>query len=506
MLSGLPGAMTSGGSWLNRPRHSGLGAIRDLRELPALELARFGLLVLLIAVSFALGGTSGDVPFRAMTIELVAILSLMLTVATWQGPRLPWPAMAGIIFILGLPLLQLVPLPPKVWQLLPGRDVAREIAAFVDPEMWRPITLDSEATFKSWLSLLLPVAMFVGTVQLRSSLRLLLCQIVIAIALASLFLGIMQVMSGREWSYLFETEHRGLPLGVFTNRNHQAALLYVAAGMALLSARRAAPGATAERLICFSLVVAFAAGIFATESRAGMVLLFLTLLLSTPLFMLRRINWWMLSIGVASLGAVTFLLSQSGVVRDAVGRFALLSSEGRFEIWPEAWYAAKAYFPAGAGLGTFVKSYQAMEQLTTLTANYVNHAHNDYLELALELGVFAFVAVGLFLIWVVVRSFRILYREPRDEANLIARVALIAILAMLIHSAADYPIRTFAHLGLFGFLCGLVYRPFQIPALTDKLVGAEFARGEGASATSNTGTVVAFERKSTDRTSPAASA
>ena len=122
-----------------------LAPLREFRALGPVDQARLAATLILLALAYLLGGTSGDFPGRAMVIELAAIGLLALTLATWRGPRPSWAAIAGIVFILALPLLQLVPLPPKVWQLLPGRQVAREIAIFADPAMWRPVTLDASA-------------------------------------------------------------------------------------------------------------------------------------------------------------------------------------------------------------------------------------------------------------------------------------------------------------------------------------------------------------------------
>lgn len=413
----------------------------------------------LLVLAYLLGGTSGDFPGRVMLIELAAIGLLALTLAGWKGPRPAWPAIAGIVFILGLPLLQLVPLPPKVWQLLPGREVAREIAAFADPGMWRPITLDANATLKSWLSLLVPVAMFLAVLQLPHAQRVLLCLAFIGIAVASLLLGLLQLSTGAAWLYLFDSGQNNLPVGFFTNRNHQAALLYAAAAMALFAAARMGRATPLVRMVSAGLILAFAAGIFATESRMGMALLGLILLLAIPLFFGDRLEWRMRLAAIGVVAVLGFLLSQSGVVRDAIGRFALLSSEGRFEFWPEAWFAAQAYFPFGAGMGTFVKSYQAMETLGAVSPAYVNHAHNDYLELVLEFGGFAYIGMALFAAWYGHRWVRALFLDPRDEGNLLARIAMIAILALLLHSIVDYPVRTFAHLTFFGMLCALAYRP-----------------------------------------------
>ena len=45
-----------------------------------------------------------------------------------------------------------------------------------------------------------------------------------------------------------------------------------------------------------------------------------------------------------------------------------------------------AYSPLGSGLGTFEDIYRTQERPETVTNAFLNHAHNDYLELWLETG------------------------------------------------------------------------------------------------------------------------
>ncbi|RYG89871.1 MAG: O-antigen ligase domain-containing protein [Alphaproteobacteria bacterium] len=420
-----------------------------------------GTLLLLIACGL-LGGTSGDTPGRAMIIEVLSLAMLTLVLLHWEGPRPPWSAIGGILSILMLPLFQLIPLPPEVWKELPGREVARDIAMFVDPGMWRPLTLDAEITMKSWLSALVPIALFLAALQTDTSQRQILVFAIIALATFSLLLGLVQVATGWPWLYPYEIPTNALPNGLFANRNHQAALMYVGAAMTMVPLGAAPfPKAALQRVVSMGLLFLFAAGIFATQSRAGMTLFVIVMLLSGPILLKNRINRRIVVFALISLGAISYFLAQSGVVRGAVGRFASLSAEGRYDIWPEARFAAEAYFPAGAGLGTFVKSYQGVEQLSAVSPYYLNHAHNDYIEMVLELGALAFFVFAMFLSWYSIRTFHIFLHEPADHANLIARIALIAILALLLHSFVDYPIRTFTHLGLFGLLCGLIYRPIR---------------------------------------------
>ena len=45
------------------------------------------------------------------------------------------------------------------------------------------------------------------------------------------------------------------------------------------------------------------------------------------------------------------------------------------------------FMPWGSGLGSFRGVYHLYESRDQITTTYVNHAHDDYIEIALELGV-----------------------------------------------------------------------------------------------------------------------
>ena len=70
--------------------------------------------------------------------------------------------------------------------------------------------------------------------------------------------------------------------------------------------------------------------------------------------------------------------------------------------WPVAVVtsqAALANMPAGSGFGTFVPVYEMHAPRTMLRSYYVNHAHNDWLELWLTGGLRRWRLLSLFLTW-----------------------------------------------------------------------------------------------------------
>lgn len=435
----------------------------------------FAAAALLLAAAYLLGGSAGPMPGRAMLVELVAIAAILVVINNWTGPRPSKSVLIALVAVLGLPLVQLIPLPAQIWTAFPGRQVATDVTRLIDPAMWRPLTLDPNATLRTWFALLVPVAMFLAIVQSSSRERLWLVIALVAIAIASAVLGLLQITSGSDLLYPFVSDHEGLPIGFFANRNHQAALMYAALcfTIALTQIGFVTERFPAARAVAAGVAILLIATVFATGSRAGMVLMVVSLLLGLLIIFRSRISWKSAIGGSAILLIGSALLLNSGVVRDSVERLLSQSSDGRYEFWPEVLYSLSAYFPVGAGLGSFATSYQATEQLATVGTHFVNHAHNDYLEVALEAGAPGILLIGLLLLLYVRRTWQVLARDPEDDANLMARAAVIAILCLLLHGLVDYPLRTFGHLALFGMLAGLLFRPPGLTVVDEKRANPE---------------------------------
>jgi O-antigen ligase len=127
--------------------------------------------------------------------------------------------------------------------------------------------------------------------------------------------------------------------------------------------------------------------------------------------------------------------------------------------WPVAQVtsqAAIANLPFGSGFGTFAPIYEKFEPRTLLTGKYVNHAHNDWLELWVTGGAPAvLIAVG-FLTWLAASIFKLWSRGQQETRVLdlaLAQAAPIVIVLLLLHSAADYPLRTAALSVMFAIAC-----------------------------------------------------
>jgi O-antigen ligase len=111
-------------------------------------------------------------------------------------------------------------------------------------------------------------------------------------------------------------------------------------------------------------------------------------------------------------------------------------------------------FPVGTGLGSFQSVYRQFENPNRVERQYANHAHNDYVEVALELGLAGILLVLAFMIWWGRQSWSV-WRGDFAGAGL-ARAGSLMIGIVLLHSVVDYPIRTSAIAAVFAMACALL--------------------------------------------------
>ena len=434
------------------------------------------------------GGTRGGFLSDAI-LELLAIPALLLAVSslidalrrsTHVARSTSW-ALTLCFAIAVLPLLQLVPLPPWIWTKLPGRETIVAIFDLVGGERnWMPISVSPNATWLSLLSLLPPMAIFLGTIQLGYRERRGLSLVVISVAIISAFLGLIQVVQGPASPLrFFAVENNTEAVGFFANRNDFAALLYMvllfAGAWAIDTAFKGGSWRQVSRAA--SIVVLTAAFLvlvvlIATEamarSRAGLVLTIVALGGMLVMASAERRSVSGIGPGKLLLGATVLavMLAVQFTLFRILDRFAIEPLEdARLTFARETVNAAAAFTPFGAGVGTFVPVYAMFEEPSDTIANfnvYINHAHNDFLEVWLETGVLGLPLFGLFVIVLGFRSVALWWKPP-DKAGeldrLLMRAATLAVALLIAHSFVEYPLRTGAIMAIFAFSCALLFEP-----------------------------------------------
>ena len=157
-------------------------------------------LVVFVALCFGGGGRAGqwsNVLPQLAALPLLVAATLKLVPARLQGLN-RW-AMILLGSMIALPLVQLIPLPPSLWSALPGRSIisaSYRAAGLSLP--WLPLSLDPAATWRSLLTLLPPVAVFLAVLALERPARRGIVALMLVVAAASVLLELLQMAGGTE--------------------------------------------------------------------------------------------------------------------------------------------------------------------------------------------------------------------------------------------------------------------------------------------------------------------
>ena len=263
--------------------------------------------------------------------------------------------------------------------------------------------------------------------------------------------------------------------GPYVNRNHFAGLLEMLLPLALAlavarrSGREPASGESlrwwltrpeAQKILLglAAAAVLFAALLF-SRSRMG--------LLSTLAALLLMGGVWVGSergggrrLAVVSLGVMVATAAALAVwigVDPVVARFESggLADTGRLPIWSDTLRLLRANLWLGTGGGTFARAYPAVQ--TAHLGGFVLHAHNDYLEHVVELGL-----PGALWLWggiaaVYFRTLRALRRGVESRRRPWLWGCAGSLTALLLHSLADFNLYIPANALVFAVVLGLAY-------------------------------------------------
>ena len=426
----------------------------------ALELA---LGVALAAAAF-FGGASRLHEVRLALVELAALplLVVCLLLALQGRARLTPLATGVLVATAALPLLQLVPLPPAIWSMLPGRDqnlLALELAGM--RAGWSPLSLTPDMTWRSFLALIPPVAAFLAIGMSSGTVRFNVVRAILVFTALSTLMGAAQFATGAEGLYLWPTTDRGNIVGFFANRNHLATLCLIAIPFAAVIGARTLRRRDGNRAVLWAalvFVLLLVAALAVIQSRMGAILL-------GPSLGGSALAAWIASGGrrprpvtLAMIGAAVVALVALGAYAygPLIERFDTTpASEGRFENWPIVSEAATKYLPIGSGLGSFDSVYRSVEPLDQLDPTFFNQAHNDYLETWLEAGWLGAALILAFMTWLLRRAWLAWRASVSTESDL-QRAASVAIGVVLAHSLVDYPLRTATIAVVFALCCGFL--------------------------------------------------
>ena len=469
-----------------------MGGQRGEREMSGIfrgarYSARSWLLALFVMVAIILGGGGTPNPATEILLEIV----LLVFAAAWiwlpretgtigwtQADRL---ALALVAVVLVVPVVQLVPLPPSVWAVLPGRENELAALALVGQETsWRPVSLSPARTLASLLSTIPALFCLFAVSQLEIHERRLVLAAIVLMAIVTALLGGLQLTAGGRGLNLYPEHHVGWVTGFQANRNAAADLLLIGllalavlAAPYLASNRERRPLRINRRALSILTALTALLLILATVmtgSRTGTVLILVSGAAALAVFAfgpahaprapLPRTAVLVIAAGAAFLIAVFLALAGTTAVGRVALRFADIDTS-RAEIWQDTWFALKQYWPVGFGMGGFEPAMLPAERLEVLDPSVPNRAHNDFLEIGLEAGILGYAVLAaaallcLFLAW---RAWR---DAPAMRRQVVFGLGVLLIIGL--HSFVDYPLRSMAIACLAGVATGTLIEN-RVPA------------------------------------------
>ncbi|MEM8636624.1 MAG: O-antigen ligase family protein [Pseudomonadota bacterium] len=202
-------------------------------------------------------------------------------------------------------------------------------------------------------------------------------------------------------------------------------------------------------------------GVIGAGSVAGYFILIPVLLLSVIIFASAGSKVENVA-GIGGLSAVllsSIIIVGFGPTLDNLGTDPFEQSEtSRYGIWERSQDIALDHVWVGSGLGTFRRVYVLYEDPDLITSKYVNHAHNDYLQVSIESGIPGLLILSIAILIYLFKAAQLWMTKTNSEVRF-KRAATISLMVPLLHSVVDYPLRTPALAVLAAVCLAIVVTP-----------------------------------------------
>jgi len=310
----------------------------------------------------------------------------------------------------------------------------------------------------------------------RRRIKILIYTLVIS-GLCQAVYGSLMTLSGVEYVLFLPKEHyRGLATGTFINRNHLAGYLELclSVGIGFMMAslndkssqswrdvsRRLLSGLLGVKArVRISLVIMVAALVM-THSRMGNTAFFASLSITGFIALVlsrhasRATVILLVSLIIIDLAVVGTFFGMEKVVNRIEN--TTLNTMSRDEVNIYALELLKDNLWTGTGAGSFYGVFPEYRQ-EDVGLTYFNHAHNDYMQFAVEFGLIGFMPLLL----VVMTTFIVALRAQRQRRDSLMRglsfSSMMAIIAFGIHSTVDFNLQIPANAATFMVLLALAW-------------------------------------------------
>jgi O-antigen ligase len=415
--------------------------------------ASFALLIALLVGILIAGGASRGDQLGQVVVRVGAWLTVAVAILVNPRPIFETTRPVAILLftIVVLPLMQLIPLPPAIWQSFPGREILlSEAIRYPQGQAWRPLSLSPDDTLNALSSLIVPVAVLTLIDGLRASEFALLPRLLIGLTLAELLVGLVQ-LSGNPFDQPL-INYGGDVSGTFANRNHFALSLSFLVLMtlpSLIESQRSYPLRIANGAALSVLVFLATLG---SGSRSGMVIVTLAFVvacmairesIAQKISSVSRCYAMLVSLIVAFplTGVVAIFIYKGRAESITRFNYVVNNQDIRFQGLHTVIGMIYKHFPIGIGFGSFSQVYRIFEPYSLLTTSYFNHAHNDFFEIVLDGGLLGIALIFSAFLWWLIASIRV-WTARSSQFVVEGRLGSGIILLVMLASITDYPART----------------------------------------------------------------
>ncbi|HCS28867.1 MAG TPA: hypothetical protein DIW43_15520 [Spongiibacteraceae bacterium] len=288
--------------------------------------------------------------------------------------------------------------------------------------------------------------------------------------------GALFLLSGADQGLFGEAaSHLNAATGTFVNRNHYAGYLQLTAavGIGLVLADLTGRHATNWRArfrnffdfllsdtVRYRVMIAvMVIALVLTRSRMGNIAFFNALAIAGLVYIVLRERRLFFK---AVLLFATFFLIDLLIIGNWFGLDELVarleetrvSTEMRVDVFPDLQRAVEAYWPFGSGGGTFYATFTEFRSPGISKLHY--HAHNDYMEFAIETGVFGILLLGGIVTLVMLHALRLLVNRRDRLVGGVAFAGIMATIAMAIHATVEFNLQIPANAATYVAILALV--------------------------------------------------
>lgn len=434
----------------------------------------------------------------ALLVASVWVLGL-LTAWRWRHrPRLAWQRLSTVRW----PVLLLLAL--ATWMALQATPLPEPLVRTLSPQAWAVqqgvtghfmLSLDPLPT-RTQASLTLALALAFVLVVLVARDRARLDRLAFGLVLIGVFQAVLALflwsIQARYTVLFYELQH-DVAKGTFGNRNHLAGflMLVLSVGVGLMVARLGSEREHRSRhwrgqlagVLAFVLsakmrlrlmLVVLVMALVLTRSRMGNTAFFAALLVTGLLTLLlsrhRRdpaLAWLVASLVVIDVLVVGTWVGLEQVVTRLQGTEWLIEHGGSQESVEQRQMAARYAlelvrdFPlTGTGAGSF---YGAFIPYQPPGDAFFDHAHNDYVEMAANLGLVGFGLTASLVLLSAYQSLRVLWTRRSSMARGLSFGALMAMVGMAIHASVDFNLHIPANALLMVVVLALGWAAAALP-------------------------------------------